>query len=831
MTRALLLAVLLAAAPLSAQRPEPPSTGGLSAFTIESGMLGQRLRVLVIGAHPDDEDTELIALLVRGYGAEVAYLSLNRGEGGQNLIGPELGEGLGIIRTEELLAARSIDGARQYFTRAYDFGYSKNLADTWAHWPRDSVLKDVIRVLRQFRPQVIVSIFSGLPRDGHGQHQAAGWAAQQAFAAAGDPGRFPELQRDEQLAPWSPTKLYRSARFDTAATTLTLDGGRLDVVSGRTFHQIAMQSRSLHRSQDMGQLQALGPSPVRLALMAAPPGGEASFLAGVDTALSAVLGSQAATYGRLTRSIRSSDGAAPDSVYARAASLLSGATGVEAADQATHLARAWAAARGIAVDAVLSDHDLAPGDSALLTASISGAAERYEVRVSVEAGRGIDVNPASQAGSLAPPALLALPFSIRVAATAPLTTPYYLRLPRVGDLYQWSPADRPEWGSAFERDPVRVRFTFPVTGLSLVRAATARARDQILGEVRSPVTLVPQLGVRVDRDTVLLSTTQPPAELELHVSLANGVARAQAGTLTIETPAGWPAVAAREFTLERENERQTLVFHVPVPSRLSPDTYDLQAVATVGGRRFDAGLQAISYPHLRTRVLEHSASVTVVAARLAIPPLVRIGYIRGASDRIPESLIPAGFPIEVIDSTQLDRGDLSRYDAIVVGPRAYEIDSALVEHNGRLLEYVQHGGLLLVQYQQYQFVRGRFAPFPLEIREPHDRVTDEHATVTAIDPSSPALAGPNHIASDDWEGWVQERGLYFAGTWDAAYAPVIEMADPGEDPLRGSVLIAPSGRGHYVYTGLAFFRELPAGVPGAFRLFANLLALPRAPQP
>src|SRR4051812_37885869 len=223
---------------------EPPSSGGAVALDQELRMLGHYKRVLVIGAHPDDEDTELLTVLVRGTGAEAAYLSLNRGEGGQNLIGPELGEALGLIRTEELLAARRLDGARQYFTRAYDFGYSKTLDETWQHWPRDTILKDVVRITRRFRPQIIVSVFSGTPKDGHGQHQAAGWAAMEAFRAAGDSTRFPELAREEGLAPWSPRKLYRSTRFDTAATTTALEGGELDRAVGLSYHQLAMAGRS-----------------------------------------------------------------------------------------------------------------------------------------------------------------------------------------------------------------------------------------------------------------------------------------------------------------------------------------------------------------------------------------------------------------------------------------------------------------------------------------------------------------------------------------------------------------------------------------------------------
>ncbi|MEO8226417.1 MAG: PIG-L family deacetylase, partial [Gemmatimonadota bacterium] len=260
----LLLALSVPSSRSSAQLA-PPSTGGLVALDHELRVLGHDKRVLLIGAHPDDEDTELLTILVRGEGAEAAYLSLNRGEGGQNLIGSELGAALGLLRTEELLAARRLDGAQQFFTRAYDFGFSKTLDDTWAHWPRDSVLKDVVRIVRRFRPQIIVSIFSGTPRDGHGQHQAAGWAALEAFKVAGDSTKFPDLLREEGLPPWTPLKLFRNARFDTAGAIVMLEGGAIDPAVGQSYHQIAMQGRSLHRSQDMGQLQRIGPSPGRLA--------------------------------------------------------------------------------------------------------------------------------------------------------------------------------------------------------------------------------------------------------------------------------------------------------------------------------------------------------------------------------------------------------------------------------------------------------------------------------------------------------------------------------------------------------------------------------------
>ena len=384
--------------PLAAQL-QPPSTGGLPALEQQLRLLGQYKRVLLIGAHPDDEDTELLTVLVRGMGAAAAYLSLNRGEGGQNLIGEELGEELGLLRSEELLAARQLDGAQQFFTRAYDFGFSKSLDDTWAHWPKDSVLKDVVRIIRRFRPQVIVSIFSGTPRDGHGQHQAAGWVAPEAFEVAGDSTRFPELLTEEGFAPWTPLKLYRSARFDTAATTITLQGGVLDPAVGQSFHQIAMRGRSLHRSQDMGQLQHIGPSTIRLALVKDRTGkGTTGVFAGLDTTLAGTpdaltlnAGNRATlerTLQRYTAKLAEARAAVSPAEAAKIPALLvaAGADLSEAAKlvrqvgpeedfegEAGRLADAIARSSNLLVDAYSDDSSVVPGQELRAVASVWNA--------------------------------------------------------------------------------------------------------------------------------------------------------------------------------------------------------------------------------------------------------------------------------------------------------------------------------------------------------------------------------------------------------------------------------------------------------------------------
>ena len=769
-------------------------------------MLGHVKRVLVIGAHPDDEDTDLLTVLVRGMGAEAAYLSLNRGEGGQNLIGAELGEALGILRTEELLAARKLDGARQYFTRAYDFGYSKSLEDTWAHWPRDSVLKDVVRIVRRFQPQIVVSIFSGEPKDGHGQHQAAGWLAREAYRIAGDAGRFPELASEEGLAAWMPAKLYRATWFDTAATTLTLNGGVLDAAVGRSLHQIAMQGRSLHRSQDMGRLQAIGPARVRLALLDDRTGGGNELFAGIDTLLQGVV-------------------AAPGTPVA--------------ADQRRHAARLDAVQRGVLLDAVATDDRVVPGQSLqVLTLVANGgdaplpSAATAEIEAPPEWERTRRTGEFTGNSRQVPPGELdSARTSLTVGNGAAPTTPYYLTLPRRGDLYQWPATAMASWGQPFEAPPVRVRYRATATHDPIEREASFRFNDQAVGEIRRPIAVVPRIDVRVDRDTVLVPTGAAHT-IHFTVTLVHGAADPTAGKVVLELPAGWPAMEPRSFAFDRQDQRETFEFTVRTPAALAPGQYAVHAVASdANGNRYDLGVHAVDYPHIRPRQYLRPALTTLMAAPLELPKLTRVGYVRGAADRVPEALRAAGFPIELLDSTSLERGDLTRFDAIVVGPRAYETEPALAEHNARLLDYARRGGLVLVQYQQYQFISGRYAPYPLSIAQPHHRVTDEAAPVRLLRPDHPALATPNRIDSRDWEGWVQERGLYFASEWAPEYRALVESHDPGEPAREGGLLVAAVGKGTWAYTGLAFFRQLPAGVPGAFRLFANLLALSGAPTP
>ena len=822
MRRALLYTALLisGAAGSAVGQFAPAGTGGVAALADDLRRLGATKRVLVIGAHPDDEDTQLLAYLSRGLGADAAYLSLSRGEGGQNVIGEELGPELGIIRSEELLAARRLDGAHQFFTRAYDFGFSKNVDEAFRFWPRDSILKDVIDVIRRFRPQVIVSIFTGTPRDGHGQHQVAGQLARQAF----------DLLKDST---WGPVKFYRSSFFDTAATTLRMAGGGIDPLVGESYFQIAMAGRSQHRSQDMGQIQRPGPSQIRLQLVESrkPASGADGFFTGVDTTLH---GHEAfvTLVDSARRRLSPYDPGAVAPLLAKALPNL----GNEDPEQRALVETALADASGVVIDGLADDDIIIQGERVQIEADVwnaGGDSVRLTgIDFSVPPGWSVEAMENGGA-SVVPGVVVQRHFAVHVPADAPRSEPYFLEKPLNGSIYDWSGVPADVKGMPFGPPPVTLKAHLVIDGapVTLSREVVYRFRDQARGEVRRPLMVTEPFEVAVTPGLVVWPEAAGGTR-QFTVTVTYRSRGPATGRLDITVPSGWAPVPSESLSFAREDETKSYTFAVGLPARVAAGDFRLRASVTGADRKVsDGALSIIDYPHIEPRATVHPSVVDIRVASIALPALSRIGYIRGASDRVPEALTAVGLPIEILSPDSLARGNLSQYDAIVIGSRAYETEPALVANNGRLLDYARAGGLIVVQYQQYPFIRGGFAPYPLSIASPHDRVTDETAAVTVLDTAARVLKSPNPVGPGDWQGWIQERGLYFAHDWDSTYHPVFTMHDPGDPPLAGGLLIAPLGRGTYVYTGLAFFRELPAGVIGAYRLFANLLALKATQQP
>ncbi len=874
MTNGRLVAMaLLAAAALGAAHPERAPAqepgrseyDGAAALGLSLRRAGTVKRVLMIGAHPDDEDTQALTYWSLREGADVAYLSLTRGEGGQNGIGTELHEALGLLRTEELLSARRVEGAAQLFSRAFDFGYSKSAEETFRHWPREEVLSDVVAAIRRFRPDVVVAVFSGTPRDGHGQHQVSGMLAREAFAAAGDGTRFPEQLR-AGLRPHRAAKLYVAQRSNPQGATASLPVGELDPLVGRSYFQLSMASRSRHRSQDMGRPETAGPRSAYLRrILPASDRPEASIWEGIDTTLAGRAdtgtrgnppGYQAlAAYDReiaaaraaanaldpdrvvepLARALRALDSAAAEWARADPSRVAPEAPFHALAERADAQAALARAAR-LVLDATAARPRLVPGDTVTVTVSLWNGGTRA-VRVGALEPRlpagwsaeALDPMPAE----LAAGALATRRFRVRVPAGAAPSEAYFLRAPRQGDLYRWT-GDVELDGRPFE--PAAVRASASVTvagaGVDLSADATFAELDLRQGELRRPVLVVPAVSVRALPAATVLPLRQGRAVAPLRWRVRLSAARPVAGTLRVAVPAGWradPSSLPLRFAAAGESREVDVTV---VPTDVTAEgTFEVSAAFEAeDGRTYDRGLEVVDYPHVRARPLYHAARTRVVAADLRVPA-VRVAYVTGAGEEGPSVLAPLGITPDLLDEKALASGDLSRYDVIVAGSRAYEVRPDLAAHNDRLLEYVRNGGTMIVLYNKYELVEGRFTPYPLTMARPHGRVADETAPVRVLVPDHPVFTAPNRIAARDWEGWVQERGLYFAQTWDPAYTPLLETGDPGSAPLRGGLLVAKHGRGTYVYTGLAFFRQLPEGHPGAYRLFANLLALGAKPGP
>lgn len=838
------------------------------------GLLLRRLdgakRVLVVGAHPDDEDTSLLAALSRGAGVETAYLSLTRGEGGQNLLGEEMGEGLGVVRTGELLAARELDGGLQFFGRAFDFGYSKSAGETLEHWPREEILADVTWVIRTFRPHVVVSIFSPTAARGHGHHQVAGMMALEAYRAAPDPDRFPEQLR-RGAVPWAPSKLYRLTRSEPEGDGIEVGTGDFDYLLGRSHYQLAMEARSQHRSQDMGRLEPLGPRVSSLALVATRvegSGADRGIFFGIDTTLAGLtadLPPETAgpvrraldTYRKAVARAKSEmDALAPWKVSPHLARALSALRDVrealgDASRGAAELRRvlprrlsrveeALLTARGVVVDVRVERDLLVPGEGAEGVVEVwnGGPAPLRNVRASLEIPEGWRLERAEEGGEdagtlplLEPGNLARWRFSVEVPEDAELSRLYYLERPRRDDLYRW-PAEPELWALPRDPAPVRGRVSLEIAedgetlALALRREAEYRGLDKARGEYREPVLVVPAVSLRLEPASMIWPLGSREAR-DISVFLRNEGRERWEGRVELELPRGWTAEPSSiALAMEGNGSAATGTFRVSPPREVEEGLHRIGAVALGrGGETFREGASIIDYPHIARAALFREAGTRISVFPVDLPEGLTMGYVMGSGDAGPEAIRQMGGEVELLGPEDVRSGAFGGFDVVVLGIRAYETRSDLVAANEQLLDWVRTGGTLIVQYNKYEFPAGDFAPYPLDIRRPHDRVTDPDAPVTLLEPHHPVFHTPNRITDADFEGWVQERGLYFLGEWDRRYEPLLAMADPGEDPKRGALLVAPLGEGTYVYTGLAFFRQLPAGVAGAYRLFANLLAL------
>ncbi len=782
----------------------------------------------MIGAHPDDENTAVLAYLARGRHVRTGYLSLTRGEGGQNLIGPEQGDLLGLIRTQELLAARRIDGAQQFFSRAIDFGYTKTAVETLAKWQHDRILSDVVWVIRRFRPDVIILRFSGTPRDGHGQHQVSAMLGKEAFSAAADPKRFP--QQLQYVQPWQAKRVFWNVfRFTKEQEKeaakmkdlVEVDVGDYDPVLGKSYAEIAGISRSMHRSQGMGAPERRGASREAFAVVAGEPAPKDLF-DGVDLSWNRVKGGAEA--GKLiAKAIATLDPLNPDRIIphllaARAVIQHSGDK-----EKLRQLDEAIALCAGLWVDAAADRYDVIPGESVKVKLT---ALDRSRFRFdSVKATVGnMEADISAKPLAYNQPAEMTITYTI--PSDQPYSQPFWLAKPKSGDTYTIQ--DQRLIGPPDSPPVLEARFHLVTGGtpIEITRPVQHRYTDRVQGDLTRPLVVAPPVAVNMTESVRIF----PRAEKRgIHVQVQANRAGAE-GDLKLELPAGWTAQpAAHHFKLAQKGEQQDLLFDVT--PRGGSETARLRAVAVVGGRAIDRGMDVISYSHIPVQTSFPPAAEQLVRADIQVLA-TKVGYIAGAGDEVPRALEQMGCEVTLLSAADLEQRSLAEFDAIVAGVRAYNVRTDLVANEQRLLDYVKNGGTYIVQYNTVD--RGPLppmGPYPFSVtmdyQKRHDRVSVEEAPVAFPHPANPLLHKPNEITGRDFEGWVQERGLYFSSIWDPQYETVLESHDPGEPPNEGGMLYARYGKGVYIFSAYSWFRQLPAGVSGAYRIFANMLSAGR----
>jgi LmbE family N-acetylglucosaminyl deacetylase len=785
--------------------------------------------VLYVAAHPDDENTRLLAYLAQEKHYRTGYLSLTRGDGGQNLIGDEQGSELGLIRTQELLAARRVDGAEQFFTRANDFGFSKGPGETLRIWDKEKVLSDVVWVIRKFRPDVIICRFPTTGEGGHGHHTASAILAQEAFTAAADPNRFPEQLKYVQV--WQAKRLlWNTFSFGsvntTAADQFKIDVGVYNPILGKGYGEIAAESRSNHKTQGFGSAKQRGQSfeYFKTILGDAP---KDDLMDGVNTTWGRV--GEPEIGDEIAEIQKKFDVDHPDASVPALVKVLDKVEKVKddywRGQKTKQLDELIAACAGLWVEAYSEkpvyglEDSVHVSDQILLRSNL----DIKIVRVSL---RCFDCDDAP-ATFLKPVTLsqnIGFNFN-RSYMPDSITQPYWLKYPHGIGMYNWTYLDQTlnlDQETLPESIPQSNYIDFEILGkmIELSRPIEYKHVDPARGELYEPLVIAPPVTADISGKNYIFKSKQPQT---VQVKLKS-FTKAN-GSISIKPIDGWKINPEKiDFSDKTKGEEWTVNFTVE-PTDSKPHTSVFKAEVTANGQTFSLGLRTIAYNHIPTITYFPPAEANLINLDLKIAGK-KIGYIAGAGDMVPEALRQVGYDVHILTENEIMNGDLSGYDAIITGVRAYNVNERLAYEQPKLLEYVKNGGNLVVQYNNNNgLVTHDIGPYPF--RPVNQRVTDETAKITILDPQNPVLNYPNKINDSDFDNWIQERGLYFVSDIDPKYATPFEMNDPGEAPNKGSLIVARYGSGRFVYTSLDFFRELPAGVPGAYRLFVNLLSDPK----
>lgn len=802
-----------------------------------AGAIMQRLEkintlgsVLYIAAHPDDENTRLISFMANHMHFRTGYLAATRGDGGQNLIGPEIREELGVIRTQELLAARSVDGGEQFFSRANDFGYSKHPDETFNVWDKQQVLADFVWAIRKFRPDVLITRFSQEPGVTHGHHTASAILAMEAYNLAGDPNAFPEQLR--YVETWQPKRIfwnvgiwsYRSQglKFDPTGH-VTLDVGQYNPFLGKSYTEISALSRSMHKSQGFGDTGQRGSDFEYFKQWAGDT--TESLFGGIETSWDRVTGSEQVSYA-LAEARRKFNPAKPETILpellnARKALL-------KLPDQywkevkLAELRELILLVTGTYIEVTTDRRTYSPGDSIKLNLEIinrsSEAVKMSTVAFNINNEQFIYNLPLSNNQKNQFTYSLSLPTEID------FSDPYWLKKAGTPGMYRVD--DQLLRGLPQNPSSLQARLTLVTDGqfLDYEIPVIYKYNDPVRGEVRAPMEIVPPVMINLKSNSLVFAgNTAKSFEVNMLAGKAN-----VAGRVGLELPKGWKATPEfLDFKLTRTGEEQLVTFSVTPPEGASEGA--LSVFAEVNGKRFDLGKKSIDYEHIPTQILLPKAEVKLV--KLGNQTLSgKVGYIMGAGDEVPQALQQVGFQVTLLEKDDVTTKNLAKFDAVILGVRAFNTVDWLSFKNQDLFNYVKAGGNLIVQYNtSHQLVTNDIAPYSLQLSR--DRVAVEDAPVKILAPKNPVLTGPFAINSSDFDGWVQERGLYFPQKWSEELKPILAMNDPGESVKEGSLLVGYYGKGNYVYTGLSFFRELPAGVPGAYKLMINMISLGDQPKP
>jgi LmbE family N-acetylglucosaminyl deacetylase len=895
--------------------------------------LQTRASIMMVTAHPDDEDGGLLAYETRGQGARGILLTLNRGEGGQNEMSSDMYDREGLVRTQELLQADRYYGVDQYWTRAIDYGFSKTREEALTKWDHERVLGDVVRVVRMTHPLVITSVFVGAATDGHGNHQVAGEVAQEAYLAAGDPNRFPEQIRDEGLKPWTPAKVYGrvpmfaitpQGMYDYAidkyvpvrffdyvnekwsetrpTANVEIQEGDYNPAAGMTFLQIGRSGLNFQKSQNGGV--ALPPPGAfasayhRYGSRVTSGEKEQGFFDGVDTTIAGIgaltkerpefvmkgLGEIEASVTKAVAGYRpEKPGAIAPALaagLARTQSLVSelrmsnlaepGKSNAifELEQKQMQFGKALTAALGVSLQAtVLTDRTAqgpyGPMAAETFTMAVPGQTFGVQAQVVNEGGEPIEVKAAAveaadgkawkiiakpagevkaevsrRMGPQAPIKLSAAPLVLNAreeakfqfVATAPqdaaFTRPYYSRESEEQAYYDIKDAKYRNlslmpYPLAAKIDVVYQGATFPVS--QVVQTAQ---RTSGLGLLSNPLLVGPEISVTIApaAGAVPLGTKQ----FSFAVTVHSNVKGAAQGALKLNLPAGWKSMpASAPFAMLRDGEDQTVLFTVS-PNAVKAGESKITAVANYNGKEFAEGYRMTGYSGLRPYPFYRPAVYHAVGVDVKTAPGLKIGYLPGTGDEVPQALENLGQNVRTLAASDVTQGDLSGYDAIILGARAYAVRAELKSANNRLLEYVKNGGVLIVQYNLQQFDKD-YGPYPFSLGDNPQKVVDEGSKVTLLQPKSPIWTWPNQITEADFGGWIEERGHGFMNTWDARYEPLVETHDPEQDPQQGGLLLAKYGKGAYIYDAFALYRQVPVGVPGAYRILANLVSLGKNP--